>query len=142
MKIVKDKKRRRMPTPPTNEWPLQLVYYNYFYVQRMPLVKGRTYHQYQLVKFNTYKDDIKKRMAKLRMLQKLFPNTEPTEYPLFGVIKFHGPWRKFILVPEGGTLWSWACMEQAQNFLDAINKDPDQYEKFEEKPVDLTVPTE
>lgn len=120
------------------EWPLPLLQCRYFYVQRMPLVKRRTYHQYQLVKFNSFEECIKKHMAKRRILRKMFPDRPPSDYSLFGVIKFHGPWQKFILVPEGGTLWSWSCMEEAQKFLDAINKDPRKFEDFnEEKPVDL-----
>ena len=120
-----------------DEWPVPVLQYRYFYVQRMPPIKNRVHFQFQLVKFNSYKQDIKKHLAARRLLQAVGIDLPPEDLPLFGVVKFHGAWRKFILVPEGGTLWSASCMTEARAFIGVLNDRPFKCANPEDEPVVL-----
>lgn len=38
-------------------------------------------------------------------------------YEVLGVIKWYGPWRRYIFEAYEGVVWSWGCLEQIQDFI-------------------------
>lgn len=86
-----------MPLPKAYGVPRIIAEFEYFNVKRLPRVKGRKTHVFQLI-------------------------NRKSGFVL-GEIKWHGKWRNYCFFPSGNSIWSKGCLECVQEFLRDLRED-------------------